>query len=101
MVPTLAVGIRAQAQSPIEDETRTAERPSEQLALARRRVAAVPVGAFLEHTDLFFLSPAKPETERRARLLPIPSTGWVFAAQKLYDTMMPRLQRRAYVLPCA
>jgi hypothetical protein len=34
------------------------------------------------HAHLFFLSRAKPASERMARLLPIPRAGWVSAAQK-------------------
>ena len=39
--PTLAVGLGAQPQTPVIHETRTAECPGQQVALARGRVAAV------------------------------------------------------------
>src|SRR5215472_9742576 len=58
--PTLPVGVRAQAQSPVIDEPRAAKRPGQHLTLARGRITTVLVGAFLFHTERFFLSPAKP-----------------------------------------
>ena len=90
--PALTVGIRTQAQAKVVHKTRTAEGAGQHLVLARSWVAAIAVGAFLFHKDLFFLSPTKPVSERRARLLPIPSTGWVSAAQKIYDLIFAVVQ---------
>ena len=52
--PTLPIGIPAQSEHPVKHKTRAAERPSEHLALARRGIEPVPVGALVFHVDLFF-----------------------------------------------
>ena len=74
VLATLPVGIGAQAQAPVIDETRTAKRPGERVTLARDRITTVLVGAFLLHTCLFLFIYPKAVIGRRARLLPIPST---------------------------
>ncbi len=72
----LIVGVGAQPQRPVVDETRAAKRPRQHSGLRGCRVAAVAIGAFLAHALTFSHSNCKTEMsqykETRRRFIPMP-----------------------------